>query len=150
MPDLGQILLLPPPQPQIQRLPAREQDLAVNPDAQIAEAARAKRFRFRIHEGGESAETGTDLATRQTGSRAARNNERSTEDASGRPSQGRIRYAIADSRSGNSSAFLTQAFAQEQLGEGLHNPPFAAAAAAYTRTGAALTARGSAGVNISV
>jgi hypothetical protein len=35
------------------------------------------------------------------------------------------------------------------LGEGLHNPPFAAATTAYTRTGAALTQRSSAGVDIS-
>ncbi len=47
-------------------------------------------------------------------------------------------------------AFRPQSFAQEQLGEGLHNPPFAAASAAYTRTGAALNARASAGVNLSV
>ena len=151
MPDLGQILLLPPPQPLISRLPAREQDLAVNPDPQTADIARAKRFRFRIHEGGDSAQTNTDLATRQTGSRVARNNERSTEDASGQPSQGRIRYATGDSRSGNSSAFLAQAFAQEQLGEGLHNPPFAAAAQAYGRTGApTYAAQTGSSVNLSV
>ena len=152
MPDLGQILLLPPPQPQISRLPAREQDLAVNPDAQTADIARAKRFRFRVYEGGESAQANTDLATREIGNRRQpRDNEGAAQDATGQRSQGRIRYATGDGRSGNSSAFLTQAFAQEQLGEGLHNPPFAAAAQAYNRTGAATygTQTGS-NVNLSV
>jgi hypothetical protein len=149
MSDLA-ILLLPPPTPPIQRLPARESELAVHAEPQQGggDAARAKRFRFRVHEGGEA---GTDIATRRTDSRAALNNEGSAEDATARSSSGRIRYAsTGDSRSGSSSAFLAQAFAQEQLGEGLHNPPFATASAAYSRTGAALNPRASAGVNLSV
>ena len=151
MADIAQVLLLPPPQPLPQRLPAREHELAVNPEAQSGgDSARARRFRFRVHEGGDSSETNTDLATRRTDSRAALNNGGSAEDATGQPASRRIRYAsTGDSRSGNSSTFLAQAFAQEQLGEGLHNPPFAAATAAYSRTGAALNPRASAGLDIS-
>jgi hypothetical protein len=137
MSDLAQILLLPPPTPPIQRLPAREQELAVNgePQQQGGDAARGRRFRFRVYEGGEAH---TDIATRRTDSRTTLNNEAATEDATAQGSSGRIRYATTgDSRSGSSAAFLAQAFAQEQLGQGLHNPPFAAASAAYTRTGAA-------------
>jgi hypothetical protein len=149
MADFAQILLLPPPTPYPQRLPARENELAVNADEQGggAETARAKRFRFRVHEGDEAS---TDIATRRTDSRAALNSDGSTEDATARSSSGRIRYASVDSRPGSSSAFLAQAFAQEQLGEGLHNPPFAAATSAYSRTGAALSAPASAGVDLSV
>jgi len=150
MSDLAQIFLLPPPTPPLQRLPlsstGRESELAVNAEQQSGgDQARARRFRFRVHEGGEAS---TDIATRRTDSRAALNNEGSTEDATARSSAGRIRTATADSRSGSSSAFLAQAFAQEQLGEGLHNPPFATATAAYSRTGTALNPRASAGLDI--
>jgi hypothetical protein len=151
MSDLAQILLLPPPTPPVQRLPAREQELAVNGEPQQpgGDAARGRRFRFRVLEGGEAS---TDVATRRTDPRVALDShDGATEDATARSSAGRIRYASgADSRLGHSSAFLAQAFAQEQLGQGLHNPPFAAASAAYSRTGAALNAPASAGVNLSV
>jgi hypothetical protein len=147
MADLAQILLLPPPTPPLQRLPAREQDLAVSADVQQqgGDAARGKRFRFRVYEGGE---TSTDLATRRTDTRVPLTNGDSAEDATARSSSGRIRYARSDFPSGASSAFLAQTFAQEQLGEGLHNPPHAAAATAYGRTGAALNPRASAGLDI--
>jgi hypothetical protein len=150
MADFGQILLLPPPAPYVQRLPARENELAVNAEVQGSggEAARAKRFRFRVHEDGASSETNTDLATRRTDSRVTLDNDGSAENATGQPSSRSIRYTRGDTGSGASSAFLAQAFAQEQLGEGLHNPPFAAASAAYTRTGAALNARPSANLDI--
>jgi hypothetical protein len=150
MSDLAQILLLPPPTPPLQRQPAREQELAVNPDLQQqgGDAARGRRFRFRVYEGAES---GTDIATRRTDSGVALTGKASTEDATSQPSAGRIRYASAESRPGSSSAFLAQAFAQEQLGTGLHNPPYAAASAAYTRTGAsAYTARIGSNVSLSV
>jgi hypothetical protein len=150
MADLAQILLLPPPTPPLQRLPARESELAINAEPQGGDAARARRFRFRVYEGSESGETNTDISTRRSGGRAALNNNGSAEDATGQSSSRRIRTATSDSRSGSSSTFLAQAFAQEQLGEGLHNPPYAAASAAYSRTGAALNPRTSAGVNISV
>jgi hypothetical protein len=136
MSDLAQILLLPPPTPPLQRLPAREQELAVNGEVQQqgGDAARGRRFRFRVHEGGEA---NTDIATRRTDQRTTLTDDGAAGDATSQPSAGRIRYAtIGDSRSGSSSAFLAQSFAQEQLGEGLHNPPFAQASAAYTRTGA--------------
>jgi len=148
MPDFAQILLLPPPTPSLQRLPARERDLSVNPELQGAGPAQAKRFRFRVYEGGESSQADTELATRQNGGRASLTNDGTTEDALGRSPQGRIRYANGDSRSGDSNAYLAQAFAQEQLGEGLYNPPFAAATAAYSRTSRALNERASAGLDI--
>ena len=135
MADIAQILLLPPPSPPLQRQPAREQELAVNPELQQQgdAAARGRRFRFRVHEGDA---TGTDIATRRSDPRTTLAGKGAPEDATSQPSAGRIRYAVADSRNGSSSAFLAQAFAQEQLGEGLHNPPYAAASAAYTQTGA--------------
>jgi hypothetical protein len=151
MADIAQILLLPPPTPPLQRLPAREQDLAVNGEVQQqgGDAARGRRFRFRIQEDGAA---NTDLATRRTDPRTALTGNDAADDATSRASSGRIRYATgADSRTGNSSAFLAQAFAQEQLGEGLHNPPYAAASAAYTRTGSAtFAARTGANVSLSV
>lgn len=150
MSDLAQILLLPPPTPPLQRQPAREQELAVNPELQQqgGDAARGRRFRFRVHEGDQ---TGTEIATRRTDSSVTLNGKGATEDATSQPSAGRIRYAMADSRNGSSSAFLAQAFAQEQLGEGLHNPPYAAASAAYTRSGAsAYSARTGTNVSLSV
>jgi hypothetical protein len=147
--DLAQILLLPPPTPPLQRQPAREQELAVNPELQQQgdAAARGRRFRFRVLEGEEA---GTDIATRRTDPRGTTlTGNGAAGDATSQPSSGRIRYATADSRSGSSSAFLAQSFAQEQLGEGLHNPPYAAASAAYTRTGAAAYA-GRTGSNVSL
>ena len=151
MSDLAQVLLLPPPTPP-QRfttgLPVREgNELAVNTDAQGGgDSARARRFRFRVYEGSESSETSTDVA-RGTG---ARNSSGTASSATTDRSQQAIRYASSDSGKGSSSAFLAQAFAQEELGEGLHNPPFAAASAAYGRAGNALNTPASAGVNISV
>ena len=155
MSDLAQVLLLPPPTPYPQRLPVRESsELAVNADPQSdgaggGDGARARRFRFRVHEGGNSSETNVDYATRRTDARAALSGGGgSTEDATAQSSSRRIRYSSGDSGKGSSSAFLAQSFAQEQLGEGLHNPPYATAAAAYGRTGAALNSRVSAGVDI--
>jgi hypothetical protein len=151
MSDIAQVLLLPPPTPPIQRQSARERELAVNVDTQGGnDAARAKRFRFRVYEGGESNAANNDVATRRTDpQRGLVGGHGSAADATGQASSGRTRTSFAgDSRSGNSSTFLAQAFAQEQLGEGLHNPPFAAATAAYSRTGAALNSRASAGVDI--
>ena len=148
MADIAQVYLLPPPTPPLQRLPAREQEFAVNGEQQQSgDAARGRRFRFRVHDGDE---TSTDIATRRTDPRATLTGKGAAEDATSRASSGRIRYATgADSRTGNSSAFLAQAFAQEQLGEGLHNPPYAAASAAYTRTGAA-SYRASTGTTVSL
>ena len=151
MSDLAQILLLPPPAPPLQRSLAREQELAVSAEQQQGgDAARGKRFRFRVYEGGEAS---TDIATRRTDPRVSLNNEGAAEDATSQRSAGRIRYATTgdSSRPGNSAAFLAQRFAQEQLGQGLHNPPFAAASAAYTRTGAATSAARTGGsVSLSV
>src|SRR5262245_18883137 len=116
MSDLAQILQLPAPSPPLKRLPfsstGREQELAVNPEAQQAgeQASRGKRFRFRVYEGGEG---NTDIATRRTDPKGTLSGNGSAEDSTTKASSGRIRYATADSRSGSSSAFLAQAFAQE-------------------------------------
>jgi hypothetical protein len=149
MSDLAQVLLLPPPTPYPQRLPARDSnELAVNADAQGGgDSARARRFRFRVYEGSESGETSVDQA-RGSNVRGALNGGRSTNSATSETAQPAIRYSTGDSGSGSSSAFLAQAFAQEELGEGLHNPPFAVASAAYGRAGNALNVRASAGVDI--
>jgi hypothetical protein len=165
MAEIAQIYLLPPPV----RLPAT--DRALTPQAGAhggapedgsvqagsSEQARARRFRFRVHEGGETSDTGTELETRRTGTNAAPSasninlgNSYSLESRSG-GSTGRD-GTFYRPNAGASSAFLAQSIAQsiaqEQLSEGLHNPPHAAASAAYNRTGAALSSRPSAGLDI--
>ena len=162
MAEIAQIYLLPPPvrQPATDRALARQAGHAHAPeDGSIqagSEQARARRFRFRVHEGGETSDTGTELETRHTGSNAAltasaidlRNSD-SLESQSGRSGRSSGRDAtFYKPTAGVSSAFLAQSIAQEQLGEGLHNPPHAEAATAYSRTGAALTPRPSAGLDI--
>lgn len=165
MAEIAQIYLLPPPvrPPATDRALATQQQSAAVPEdgsvqAGSSDQLRAKRFRFRVYEGGETAETGTELDTRRTGSNAAANsaidlgNSDSLESPSGRSGRSSARdgtFYKGNAGSGASSAFLAQSIAQEQLGEGLHNPPFAAATTAYTRTGAALTPRPSAGVDVS-
>jgi hypothetical protein len=152
MSDLAQVLLLPPPTPP-QRLTVRDNnDVAVNADQQSGgDSARARRFRFRVYEGGDSSEISVDYAR---GANGASNNARSGNaagNATANQAQAQpLRYPSRDSGNGASSTFLAQAFAQEQLGEGLHNPPFATASAAYNATGAALNARASAGVDLHV
>jgi hypothetical protein len=153
MADLAQVLLLPPPAPPPQRLPARDQqELAINADPQQGgDSARARRFRFRVYEGGNSGETGTDYATRGTGAQAALaggNGETGAADA-GTDSGAGTRYAYNRQFGyAASSPFIAQSIAQEHLSDGLHNPPTAAGTAAYGRTGAALNPPASAGVDI--
>src|SRR5687768_8478316 len=144
MADFAQILLLPPPTPYPQRLPARESELAVNAETQGGDAARARRFRFRVHDGGESSEANLTAATRGAGTRAALTGNGSTEYAAAQSSSPRVRYANPHARPTSSSAFLAQALAQEELGEGLHNHPFATSTTAYSRTGYALNSRATA------
>jgi len=163
MADIAQIYLLPPP---TVRPPAT--DRALSPQNQVgpaedgsaqagaAEQIRARRFRFRVHEGGETSNTGTDLDTRRAGSNPALTssqidlgNSDQLESQSGRNGRSAGRESgLYNSNPGASSAFLAQSIAQEQLGEGLHNPPFAAATTAYSRTGAALTQPPTAGLDI--
>jgi hypothetical protein len=158
MTDIAQIYLLPPPV----RLPATDRALAPRnaaPEdgsqpagAAVNEQLRARRFRFRVHEGGETSDTGTELDTRRTGTPAsltASNIDlRNSDSLDNRSGLGGRNATYSNSNGGASSAFLAQSIAQEQLGEGLHNPPFAAATTAYSSTGAALTPRPSAGLNI--
>lgn len=158
MADIAPIFLLPPPTPPQQRLPtastARDGgELAANADAQGGgDSARARRFRFRVYEGSESGEASGDVKTRRTDPRAALGGGTSSDTAgSSTDSAARTRYSYnQDSGYAASSTFIAQSIAQEHLGEGLHNPPNAAASAAYTRSGAALNPRVSAGVNLSV
>ena len=154
MSEIAQILLLPPPPRANTRAlaPQTQDDTAVQPAA--ADQARARRFRFRVHEGGETAEPGAELDTRRAGRPAALAPRNATLDRSSllnADGQGRDRRPAlfgADPGRGASSAFLAQSIAQEQLGEGLHNPPYATASAAYTRTGASLTPRRTAGIDL--
>ncbi|HVZ02834.1 MAG TPA: hypothetical protein VHA35_25215 [Dongiaceae bacterium] len=156
MAEIAQIYLLPPPV----RPSTADRALAApsqgpedgSVQAAASEQGRARRFRFRVYEGGEASATGTELDTRRTGGKAAvtasgidLGNPDSLESRRGQSGGGATFY---QPNAGASSAFLAQSIAQEQLGEGLHNPPYAAAATAYTRTGAALTQRASAGVDV--
>ena len=161
MADIAQIYLLPPPV----RLPATDRALAPQnqhaedggAQAGAAEQIKARRFRFRVYEGGETSDTGTELDTRRTGNQAALTasginlgNSDSLESQSGRSGRSSAggNATFTRTSTGASSAFLAQSIAQEQLGEGLHNPPFAAAATASSRTGAALAQRPTAGLDI--
>ena len=153
MADIAPIFLLPPPTPPQQRLPARGEngELAVNTDAQGGgDSARARRFRFRVYDGSESGEASGDVKTRRTDPRAALGGDTASDTAgSSTDSAARTRYSYnRDSGYAASSSFIAQSIAQEHLSEGLHNPPNAAASAAYTRSGAALNPRVSAGVDI--
>ncbi len=159
MADIAQILMLPPP---TVRPPATDRALTPqnNPGAEDGSSqvssqdqGRARRFRFRVYEGGETSDPGTELSTRRTGGQAPVNasqidlgNSDSLESQGG---AGGRNATLFKQNGGGSSAFLAQSIAQEQLGEGLYNPPFAAASAAYTRSGAATTPRASAGLDIS-
>ena len=161
MAEIAQVLMLPPPV----RNPATERALASQGQAPApedgsaqagsADPGRARRFRFRVYEGGEASQTGTELDTRRTGGKAAftasqidLGHSDSLESRSGQSGRSTAQNGTYRPSTGASSAFLAQSIAQEQLGEGLHNPPFAAATTAYTRTGAALTGRPSAGIDI--
>jgi hypothetical protein len=160
MADIAQIYLLPPPV----RSPATDRALAPRntaPEdgsqragASVNEQISARRFRFRVYEGGETSDTGTDLDTRRAGTApglsASDINLGNSDSLDARPGLGGHGTTFSNSRGGASSAFLAQSIAQQQLGEGLHNPPYATATSAYSRTGAALNPRPSAGVDISV
>jgi hypothetical protein len=166
MADIAQILLLPPPPvrtaatgralaPQgssggASRVPedgSNQDGLSVN------DQTRARRFRFRVYEGGEASQTGTQIDARRAGGQPAvtassidLGNSDQLDSQAGRSGGGNA--SRFNSNTGASSAFLAQSIAQEQLGNGLHNPPHATAAAAYTSTGASLDPRPSAGLDI--
>ena len=127
--------------------------------ASVNDQARARRFRFRVYEGGETSDTATQLETRHAGNNALTSKIDSNIDLgnsdsldgqsrAGSRSGGRD-AGLSNPGGGASSAFLAQSIAQEQLGDGLYNPPYAAAAAAYTRTGASVVSRSGAGIDIS-
>lgn len=168
MADIAQIYLLPPPvrlpgtdralTPQQSQGASAPADGSSQAGAAASDQGRARRFRFRVYEGGEASNTGTELQTRRTGTNPTTpgasgidlGNSDSLESQGGRSGRSAAQDGAYRPNTGASSAFLAQSIAQEQLGEGLHNPPFAAATTAYTRTGAAtLTQRSSAGVDIS-
>jgi hypothetical protein len=154
MSDIAQVLLLPPPPRPPVPVSQEREPVATASGASAQEQARARRFRFRVYEGGEAADAGTQYDARRTGDAArlaaagggaggAKVLDAHSDDT------GRSRFYFSrNSGFGGSSAFVAQSIAQEQLGEGLHNPPHAAAAAAYTRAGTALAPRISAGVDL--
>jgi hypothetical protein len=159
MADIAQVLLLPPPPPRPsgQALTPRERNaLAASGDTNGAnDATQARRFRFRVYEGGDSGDTNTRYDTRRTGNagdvtRVANGGDDAPSASSNRNrTAGRAAPTVQRSTgAGASSAFLAQSIAQEQLGEGLHNPPNAQAAYAYNSTGAALRPRATAGIDI--
>ncbi|HVO04708.1 MAG TPA: hypothetical protein VMT54_21100 [Candidatus Cybelea sp.] len=149
MADLAQILLPPPPQ----HLPVRRgYELALGADPATADDGRARRFRFRVYQGGESGNTNTNYDARRAGTaQGATGNDAVTQSGSAASSNAanRLTAGITSFGNGASSAFLAQSIAQEQLGQGLHNPPNAAANTAYRTAAAALTPPPSAGVNLS-
>jgi hypothetical protein len=133
---------------------AARDPVAAAPDASAQEQVRARRFRFRVHEGGEASDPNTHHdarragdAARLTGTGSDAEGANALDAHSDKTGRSRLTFSRNDGF-GASSAFLAQSIAQEQLGQGLHNPPHAAAATAYTRAGAALTPRLSAGVDL--
>jgi hypothetical protein len=157
MATIAQILLPPPLRPQqIQVIPRGRNDFPVGGDESSGDDARARRFRFRVYDGGNA--TATDPDPRRA-NRAAQSSAASTalNNATDLAAQGKTpdharsaTHYLAGTKAGPgaSSTFLAQAIAQEQLGGGLHNPPNDAAAAAYGRANAALAAYPSAGLDI--
>ena len=159
MADIAQVLLLPPPQrlPSQALTPRARADLAASGNANGAnDAAQARRFRFRVYEGDDTGGTNTRYDARRTETATnvtqTGNGVDDTEFNANQQNGSTGRAATVTyqrgSGSGASSAFLAQSIAQEQLGEGLHNPPNAAATQAYNSAGAAVTPRASAGVDI--
>jgi hypothetical protein len=159
MPDITQILALPVP-----LRPAPHDPLALSRGkvagaaySNAQEGVQGRRFRFRVYEDGNAG--GTENNTRRASGSARGQvapfngrDSRAANDSTARSSGNRnSAYQYLNTRTtGSSSAFLAQSIAQEQLGQGLYNPQYAAASAAYTRTGNAVSYRTSIGVNLSV
>lgn len=158
MPDIAQILALPVP---IRPTPP---DSLAQHRGKVAGAAYAaaeqgvqgRRFRFRVYEDGNTGtENNARRATSSPRSQIApfqgRDGGAANESAARSSGSRNTAYQYVNTRTASpSTAFLAQSIAQEQLGQGLHNPPYAAASAAYTRTGNAVSYRTSLGVDVSV
>jgi hypothetical protein len=158
MPEIAQILALPVPiRPTPPDALAQHRGKAAGAAyAAAEEGAQARRFRFRVYEDGHSGtENNSRRATGSTRGQVAafqsRDGGAAHESATRAPGSRNTAYHYVNTRAATpSTAFLAQSIAQEQLGQGLHNPPHAAASAAYTRTGNAVSYRTSLGVDVSV
>jgi hypothetical protein len=157
MADIAQILALPVPlrNPLPDPTAQYRGGAGGTADSTAENGGRARRFRFRVYESG-SAAAGIESNARRTGvsirPQLAHSGNRGPAAASVNAAQpaGKRNTVFQAANTGTSSAFLAQSIAQEQLGPGLHNPPHAAAAAAYAQAGSALTARLGMGVRLSV
>lgn len=156
MADIGRLLLLPPPALPGRNTPARiagrsEGDLSgdLGLTARVDEAGdatsntRGKQFRFRVLDGGRGDSSSNSLGGNaevpaRTDPNAAGNGARQ---AAGLDYQaGGNRGAAGDSKGGiplgtPQATFLAQLIAQEQLPQGLYNPPVKTADRAYRQAG---------------
>src|SRR4051812_21868900 len=127
MTDIAQIYLLPPPvrpaatDRALALRNAAPEDGSQQAGASVNEQLRARRFRFRVHEGGEPSDTGTELDTRRTGTptslTASNIGLRNSDSLTDRSGLGGRNATFSNSNGGASSAFLAQSIAQEQLGD---------------------------------
>ncbi|HEY4164933.1 MAG TPA: hypothetical protein VGM59_17835 [Dongiaceae bacterium] len=174
MTDIAQILALPVPlRPTPPYPPAQYRGTVSDAaDSTAQDGARARRFRFRVYQNDDSSTGNSPQRTNESARKqvaqsdiarpnAARSNatQVNAEGAGGADARASRRsgnqnaaaYQYLNTRTTSpSSAFLAQSIAQEHLGQGLYNPPFAAASAAYTRSGNALSYRASTGLDLSV
>jgi hypothetical protein len=168
MADIAQMLMLPAPTHSYALTQRYRDGVSDQPDSATDRNTRqngqaAHRFRFRVYENGNAEAPATESDAPGV---ARQNRLRLVDGAFANATNTRDnaradKIARADARTGGdnrtvnhafaavSSAFLTQAIAQEQLREGLHNPPVAAANAAYARANATLAASTSSGLDIS-
>ena len=162
MPAIPRALLLPPPSSTAQRSSARaansaDQDLPVETgtrrssnaagssfltliDTRLddsvgfgAELRGGKQFRFRPYtKSGATTERGADSNTIE---RPAAEALAAPDDAEDQAARDVLDGFASGDGSRNSTAFLASVIAQEQLAEGLHNPPYGDASDAYRRAG---------------
>lgn len=97
-----------------------------------ADARGAKQFRFRPYTNRGTAEAGRDGNTIE---RPASGELPAPEDAGDEAAQTVLDGFASGDGSRNSTAFLASFIAQEQLSDGLHNPPYGGASDAYRRAG---------------
>ena len=153
MADIGRLLLLPPPAIPGRNAPARvgagrgegeagdERGAAarVEETADSTSQARGKQFRFRVVDGGRNDSLGNAEVPARTDPNAAGRNTGNARDALGSQATSN-RGATSGSNSGvplgtPQATFLAQLIAQEQLPQGLYDPPVKAADRAYRQAG---------------
>lgn len=158
MADIGRILLLPPPAVPGRNAPARvgagrdeagasagsgdEQGIATRVDetADSTSNARNKQFRFRVVDGGRSDSLGNAEVPARTDPNATDQNATAARDALGFQAAGNRGTASGNGKGGvplgtPTATFLAQLIAQEQLPQGLYDPPVKAADRAYRQAG---------------